>query len=837
MSETGIREYRIHVHYCSERLRARLDRIREFRTTFVEAPSGAGKTTAVQDFFAASDARAAVRWFVASEEPPTSGWARLCRALGELDTEAGEKLLRLGFPNEENQGEIAQTLMDLNCDGETYLICDNFQFIQKSLPPSVWKALVDHGGDGLRLVILTQQLSSRGLAVLSNADVLRIENEDLCLNAEEIGEYYRMAGVELDRRQMQSLYRYSEGWIAALYLQLESFVRTGSFERRASVYELVNELLWRNLSREEKTVLFRLAPFDNFTVPQACFLLRLESLPESLSERLNHGAFVRYDIESRRYFPHAIFLDFVRSALSEEPEPLRREILHRAGEWCASAGERTQALEFFYRLRDYPAILSMNLRCVDLSRAVVDMSRDELLNILRDVADNASPELRREHAFTLISIAFEAFSLGDMPLYGRLCAEMKALLESCPMEEGRRRVLLGELHLAASFGAYNDIAGMGEGHSRAYELLGPNSTLFEPDIPWTFGWPSVLGMFHSKVGGMEAELEQMDYYIPRYCALTSGNGSGADLLFRAETLFYRGQENEAEGLALKALSAARHAEQDSLYICSAFLLQRIALLRGDAETFESGAALIQECLQRSRHYARCRNLADIAAGFLAVLLDDPGGVVPWLQDSELRSGRLPSPAFPFARTIHGRLLLLTGQEPELELRSEEFLSTARRYRSVPAEVYVTLCVAAAQYRLGRKSEGIDGLCRALDLALPDGLILPFAENADLLGPLLPSALNRSGNAAYPGLSAMRDRYARGREGLMRHRSGGLPFASLTHREREVARLAAEGRNNREIADRLHLSENTVKFHLKSVFQKLDIRSRRDLEEALRKPPL
>lgn len=44
-------------------------------------------------------------------------------------------------------------------------------------------------------------------------------------------------------------------------------------------------------------------------------------------------------------------------------------------------------------------------------------------------------------------------------------------------------------------------------------------------------------MSHSKVGGMETELEQMDYYIPRYCVLTSGNGSGANLLFRAETPF------------------------------------------------------------------------------------------------------------------------------------------------------------------------------------------------------------------------------------------------------------------------------------------------------------
>lgn len=72
---------------------------------------------------------------------------------------------------------------------------------------------------------------------------------------------------------------------------------------------------------------------------------------------------------------------------------------------------------------------------------------------------------------------------------------------------------------------------------------------------------------------------------------------------------------------------------------------------------------------------------------------------------------------------------------------------------------------------------------------------------------------------------------------MRHCLDRTPSASLTHRECEVARLAAEGRNNREIADRLHLSGNTVKFRLKSVFQKLDIRSRRDLEETLWEPPL
>jgi LuxR family maltose regulon positive regulatory protein len=772
-----------------------------------------------------------IRWFVASEEPHTSGWLRLCREIDAIDPRAGARLLRLGLPVEENQGEVAQVLMDLRCDTETYLVCDNFQFIQKSLPASVWRAFVDHGGEGLRIVVLTQQLPSRGLAVLSNSDVLRIENEDLCLNAEEIGEYYRMAGVELDSEQMRRLHSYSEGWIAALYLQLESFVRTGSFERKSSIYDLVNELFWRGLSREERNAIFRLSPFDNFTVHQACFLLGVDILPETLAERLNHGMFIRYDIASRRYFPHTILWDFVRSALSEEPEPLRREILHRAGEWCAGRGEKTQALNFFHRLRDFPAILSLDLHCADMSRAILDSSPGRMLAILRDVVDNAPPDLRRDHAFTMISIAFEAFTLGDMALYGRLCSEMKELLETCDMEEEKRRALLGELSLAASFGFYNDIEGMGRGHQRAFELLETHSTLFRPDSPWTFGWPSVLGMYHSACGKMDSEIGQMDYWIPRYNALTLGNGSGADLLFRAETLFHRGCDNDAEPLALKALDVTRRCSQDSLYICATFLLQRIALLRGDAAARDAGRSLMERNAHNSA-YALSRRIADMATGFMAVLLDEPDGVPEWLRSGDFL--KTLSPALPFACMIYGRLLLLTGRERELLLRSEEFLSAARRYRSLLAEVYVTIDIAVTQHRMGREDEGGDTLCRALDLALPDGLIVPFAENADLLGATLGRALNRSWREKRPEILALKERHSRGKDALLRQRPGGNRPDGLTLREYEIARLVTEGRSNREVADLLFLSENTVKYYLKSIFRKLGIASRRNLKGALRK---
>ena len=48
---------------------------------------------------------------------------------------------------------------------------------------------------------------------------------------------------------------------------------------------------------------------------------------------------------------------------------------------------------------------------------------------------------------------------------------------------------------------------------------------------------------------------------------------------------------------------------------------------------------------------------------------------------------------------------------------------------------------------------------------------------------------------------------------------------LTDREKEVLRLVAEGATNRDIAGRLNVTENTVKYHLKNILEKLHLRNR------------
>ncbi|HXE80779.1 MAG TPA: response regulator transcription factor [Vicinamibacterales bacterium] len=51
---------------------------------------------------------------------------------------------------------------------------------------------------------------------------------------------------------------------------------------------------------------------------------------------------------------------------------------------------------------------------------------------------------------------------------------------------------------------------------------------------------------------------------------------------------------------------------------------------------------------------------------------------------------------------------------------------------------------------------------------------------------------------------------------------------LTLREREIVRMAAEGLRNRDIADRLFITEGTVKLHLHNIYRKLGVNGRPEL---------
>lgn len=61
-----------------------------------------------------------------------------------------------------------------------------------------------------------------------------------------------------------------------------------------------------------------------------------------------------------------------------------------------------------------------------------------------------------------------------------------------------------------------------------------------------------------------------------------------------------------------------------------------------------------------------------------------------------------------------------------------------------------------------------------------------------------------------------------------------PLVELTSREIEVLQELADGITNQEIANRLFISENTVKNHIHNILEKLNLHNRREAIEFARK---
>ena len=124
----------------------------------------------------------------------------------------------------------------------------------------------------------------------------------------------------------------------------------------------------------------------------------------------------------------------------------------------------------------------------------------------------------------------------------------------------------------------------------------------------------------------------------------------------------------------------------------------------------------------------------------------------------------------------------------------------------------------------------DGLLVAAADLRSHGLVL-HATSAHARAVTLLSREGRSGRAAEER-ARLREAVEQAGEELSLVVPSLAPALSLTGRELEVARLVAEGLSNREVADRLVVSERTVDNHVYRIFRKLGIRSRNEVAALL-----
>jgi LuxR family maltose regulon positive regulatory protein len=168
-----------------------------------------------------------------------------------------------------------------------------------------------------------------------------------------------------------------------------------------------------------------------------------------------------------------------------------------------------------------------------------------------------------------------------------------------------------------------------------------------------------------------------------------------------------------------------------------------------------------------------------------------------------------------------RVFLAEGDSKAALATAETCLAGAATQVTLRDQVSALVTAAVARRRLGQPEQAADQLGYALTLAEPHGLYRPFLDGGSAARSAL-TVLIRPANQGAAVAARILQRFD--------IRPARLPEAPvsvpLTGSELAVLRFLPSHMTNQEIAESLFLSINTVKTHLRSVYRKLGVTTRR-----------
>ncbi len=170
----------------------------------------------------------------------------------------------------------------------------------------------------------------------------------------------------------------------------------------------------------------------------------------------------------------------------------------------------------------------------------------------------------------------------------------------------------------------------------------------------------------------------------------------------------------------------------------------------------------------------------------------------------------------------------TGLLRTLPYVIEPYIAQAEAERTVMVEIYLRLLCAIAYHNIGDNQHAIEHIDEAIALALPDRLLGIFAEHRRQLGYLLDDRLALADPEALKQLKALHKQLHKGWTALHNAVLENSISCALSVREREVARLAAFGLTDAQIAEQLMLSKATVKSLISMAKNKTGAQRRAEL---------
>ena len=803
-------KWNLNTIYISERLQESLRPVSRCTMTAIVAPMGYGKTTAVNWYLeqrAKAEALNVIRISVYSDN-----LAIFWKSMQDAFAREGFDFLRdYTCPTDAAGGGLLADDLCRELAGETpcYLFIDDFHLLTNESIARFLCTLAGRLPENVHLIVASRDrfLPAAEVVRLGNR-VYQIGTEQLRLNHTELSIYAHRCGAGLSDAQVDSLLYSSEGWFSAVYLNLRTLSERGALPNRNSdIYATFTAAMIDPLPEKLREFLAVMGLADEFTVEMARFVTGDADAEKLLSVLTAQNAFVSCLPDGVTYRFHHMMKECAERTFLTLPKEKQVHCRERFGAWYEEHRQYIRALTAYQESGNYDALLR-----------VLEKDAGILLSLLnpQTVIDDitACPvSTLKAHPQALLVLMRRMFTWRQIPKMMELKSFLLTSIEEHPeLSAEERGNLLGECDLIMSFLCYNDIGAMSRLHRSASRQMSRLAISIQKSGGWTFGSPSVLMMFYRAPGELQSELAEMDDCMPHYYKITDGHGQGAEIIMRAEASFMQGRFTDALIELESAYARIEGNGQENMALCCDFLAWRLSLhmdMEPRCSFEERREALL------SKHNATWLNLWSATSAYYHALTGETDKIPPVFAEHQLSTIHFLAPGKPMMEMIENQVYLAQGDYAKVIGRSEGQLAVCDAMHYALVALHIRLQTAAAYERLGKHREARDLLTQALAEGSPDGFVMPFVENYRDLKPLLAEEM-QSGfvqKITEPGERTEQRRKRTDRPSLL---------TALTEREYEIVLLMAEFLTNREIAEKLFLSEGSVKQYINRIYSKLHI---------------
>lgn len=866
-----------------------------FRTVIVQAPAGHGKSTLLEQIRAECEQRGDVTgWLDVSESDNDVRrfYERLEAMIAAMKAQGSTA--HRGAPTPPGTGELPYEWLRaqaLSIGRPASIFLDDVHGVAAKQTLAFLGQLLSRVPAGIKFFIATRLPPEIGLARLSVAgDALFIRAGDLCFTQDETARYFAsVAHLDLSEQEIALIQRQTDGWPAAIQLfrlalhqptLRRDLHRFGEFQRHELASYLAENVLQQQTSGTREFLLL-CSVMSRFSASLCDDVLQRNDSADQLARLEKVGLFLRRLESDPRWFSfHPLFatflLDQLKSQWSEKVVVLRK----RAADWFLKNDRVEDAIEHYLAAGDHASAAAA---LDDWGTRLIPAAQ---LTTIEQWADRISLTEIEKRPGLLVKVGWAQTFLRR---HSRLAPTLDLLRKLGPttaQNNADPRLLLAmaalledNLHQAEAIVSQVEITDAEPGSFRAFELgaacnvrgyaamsagnfpdahhfFGRARQFCEPSgasFAWAY-WVSNTAMAQIAQGELQEAVTLLRNGMKDRRMIVDESVTQASVVSSLVVALYETDElQDAESYFHEFRDVITHAALHD-YLATTF----IAMARIQDTMGHPGKALDLLDEAEAISYANRWPRLSIMLGWERVrrelIRGEPERAKAVAQRVE-RAGEVQrGSGIRFSEDVNGSALgRLRMQayclDPDEALRMiSTTLGSARRKGRIHRQIKLLQLAALAHHRRGTTSRAQQYLDEAVKLASPGGYLRSFLEEGppfeallrEHLGTLRGSLNVRSSSTHAAFLDRLAHRLQghddAGPDGTVIARASSLSLISaqtFTRREQNLLKLLAEMASTEAMADAMHLSRDGLKFHLKNVYSKLDVKTRLDAVRAAR----